>query len=214
MFQMFSEDYFFTHGLKNYPKVYQDQILDNVAERQQKQAKLHKNEIREPVEVPMPFVAADPDTQGPLYVTRDWFVKEKKKQITRYAKRNKEMQIEMMELIARRDLLRGKLAKLDPFRPKDSEKIVKLNVELKDIQLQLEALSRQTGVDLKQLDHGTKFKRWFYSVKRTFANGWKKFTDFFKRHAEPITKVAIGLIPILFAIATKGSGSAPVPAAN
>ena len=99
-------------------------------------------------------------------------------------------------------------------RPKDSEKIVKFNVELKDIQLQLEALSRQTGVDLKQLDHGTKFKRWFYSVKRTFANGWKKVTNFFKRYAEPITKVAIGIIPILFAIATKGSGSAPVPVAN
>lgn len=217
-FEMFSEDYFWNncmrlHGLKNYPKHIQDRVNDNLERQRIEDEKDPPEYITEPVKIPMPFIEGDPNVKGPLLITKDWYVKEKKKKIATVAKQKKELQIEMMELLARRDVIRGKLARLNPYDPKDASKIVKFNIELKDIKVQLDYMSQQTGVNITELDHGTRFSRKINEFKRRVTKKIKKVKEFFSNNMEAIVKVTIGVLPIVIGIASKLFGKeSPVPA--
>ena len=140
-------------------------------------AERHKNDpevVTKPIEVPMPFIHGCPGANGPIIVTKDWYVKTEKKRLANRAKDKRIDQEEMMELLARRDRLRGKLGCLNPMKKEDAKQIVKINIKLRDLQAELEMLQHQSGINLNQLDHGSRFNRFIGRVKNFFKRV-KKF---------------------------------------
>lgn len=214
---MLSEDFYIYYGLDHYPKVIQDQINDRLAGRPRKP---NEDEIvKEPPVIDMPFIKGDPNKKGPLIVTKDWFVKTKKKQLTRIAKEKKALQIEMMQLLGKRDALRIKLGRLDPGNMKDAKKIVSINITLRDIDATLSMLQDQSGIDLEELDHGTKFQRAVGRAKRAVGGFFKKVKKFFKKNKETIIEVASVAIPLaitlIFSIlGTPAAGAAAATVAS
>ena len=80
--------------------------------------------VRQPRVVPMPEIKSNPNVEGPLYVTEEWYDKKKAKKEKKLKKEQKEFEIEIIQLIARRDMLRKKLGELNPGKKKDSKKKV------------------------------------------------------------------------------------------
>lgn len=150
-----------------------------------------------PKVIPMPFIQGTPD-KGPLIVTNDWYVKEEKKKLAKQAKTKKEIQIEMMKLIAQKDQINTKLGELDPSKKKDAKKIVYCNIKLKDIDAELKMLQDQSGINLNKLEHGSKFSRFIGWFKRK----WKKFKkgvkNFYNTYRDPLTTLFTVAIPAIF----------------
>ena len=174
------------------------------ADRQWDEA--HKNEpkaIREVVEVPMPFIHENKGKSGPIIITEDWALKKRKKELKRRAEDAKEMQIEMMQLISKRDYLKLKLGELDPGRKKDAKKIVSINVQLKDIEADLRMLQEQSGINLNELDHGSRLARFVGRVKRWFKRKIKKIKKIFEENKELIVGMIAIIAPTVFTAVIK-----------
>lgn len=183
----------YLHG-SDIPKIYRERRTDDVAEKPIRSKKPEKN-VKV---VPMPFIQGNPE-EGPLIVTDDWYVKEEKKKFTKQAKNKKSMQIDMMQLIAQRDQLNIELGKLDPGKKKDAKKIVYINIKLKDIDAELKMLQEQSGIDLNNLEHGTRFARFVGFFKRKFHHIKKKIKKFYRTYEEPINGLIAVIIPIAIA---------------
>lgn len=179
--------------LKTVPQIFID------ADTQLKAA--HANDpatIREPRKIPMPFIKGVPGVKGPLLITEDWYVKQRKKVIAQKVVDKRDFQVEMMQLLAKRDRLRHTLGKLDPTNRKDSKRIVSINIKLKDIDAELQMLQEQSGVNMNELDHGTRFGRYVGHFQRAVKKGIKKIKKFYNRHAELINNMALIIIPTIF----------------
>ena len=161
---------------------------------------LHKNDPEpawEPIVVPMPFIKGCPGANGPVIVTKDWYVKTEKKRLANRSKDRRIMQEEMMELLVRRDRIRAKLGTLDPCKKEDGKMIVKLNIKLRDIQAELEMLQDQSTIKLEELDHGTRFDRFVGRIKNFFRRIGKSIRKFFERNKEVILGVASVVAPVI-----------------
>lgn len=169
-------------------------IIPKYEAEQYAKEKKNKEFITKPVEIPIPFIHGDED-KGPIYVSKDWYVKKKKKQIKRNAKESKIVQIEIMQCLAKRDRLLAKLATLDPAKKKDSKKIVNINIKLKDLDLEIDALQREVGTDLNSLNHGSKFQRKWETFKKRVRKRFKKIKRWFKDNKELVLGIAAIVIP-------------------
>lgn len=187
------EDYYLG-GVDNVPAVFRD--ADRQIEASYRDRIIKR--VEEPKYIPVPFIKGCPGAEGPIIVTEDWYVNEKKKRMAKKAKERKELQIEMMQLLSQRDRLRIKLEELDPSKKKDSKKIVAINEKLKNIDAELKMLQMESGVNLEALDQGTKFGRFVGRLKRTWKRAVKKVKKFYKRNKELIIGVAAIALPALF----------------
>ena len=177
------------------PEVYLDvnhRVVDN---------RPPEKRVKGEVFVEMPFIKGNGD--GPIVVTEDWYVKKTKKREAQRAKKRRGLQVEMMELLAKRDRIRHKLGELDPSKKKDAKKIINYNIALRDIQAQLEMLEQQSGVRIEELDHGTKLSRVWNRVKKTCGKWWKDTKRFFKDNRETVSIVGSVVLPILGAAIVK-----------
>lgn len=167
----------------------------------------HKNDpkpVTKTVKVPMPFIHGVKGAKQPIIVTEDWALKKKRKQLKRRSEDLKEMQIEMMQLICKRDRLRRKLAELDPANKKDARRIVSYNVQLKDIDADLSMLQEQSGINLNELDHGTRLARFIGGIKRWWKRKVvKKAKKFFRENKELIVGMCSIIIPVLLSTLVK-----------
>ena len=166
----------------------------------------HKNDpkpITRVEKVPVPFIHGCKGAKGPIIITEDWALKKKKKELKNRAEDLKEMQIEMMQLIGKRDRLRKKLGELDPAKKKESRKIVFINVQLKDIDADLKMLQMQSGINLNELDHGTRLARFIGGIKRRFRIIKKKVKKFFRENKDLIIGMASIILPAIFTIIIK-----------
>ena len=152
------------------------------------------DKLKEPKEIPMPYIDSNPNVPGPIYVTKDWYFKKKKKQMINKAKEKRDVHIEMIQLLARRDMLRSKLGELDPGKKSDSKKIAAINIDLKDITAELEMLSWQYDIDIKELDKGTRVARFVGRVKRKTRKIVKKFKKFWNENKEFILNIGAVVI--------------------
>lgn len=161
--------------------------------------KYYKKEkiVTKPREIPMPRIEGCPGANKIVYVTEDWYLEKKKKKQTNRAKEIRDMEIEMMKLLANRDRLRIKLGELDSANKRDSKKIVAINVKLKNIAAEIEMLERQSGIHLDELDKGSRVGRFLGNFKKAGKKLIKKAKKFFNRHSEVITTVASVLLPII-----------------
>lgn len=150
-----------------------------------------------PREGPMPKIKGVNGVVGPLYMTEDWYIKRKKKWQLEKVKERKELQIEMMQLIAQKDLLRHRLGELDPTRKKDAKKIVAINVRIKDIECEIEMIEKESGCKIEELDHGTKLGRFCGRFKWIGRRIKKTVKRFYRRNEELISGLASIFLPIL-----------------
>lgn len=148
--------------------------------------------IREPIPIPVKTIDSNPNIQGPLRVTKKWYVKEKEKANARRNKSKAEAEMQVIQLIAQRDMLRGKLSKLDPLNKKDSKKIAAANCRLKLIEDHLQCIKDQYGFNINELDHGTRIGRFLARWKRKAKKVVKKIKKFINRHSD--TFMAIGSV--------------------
>ena len=112
-------------------------------------------------------------------------------------------QIEMMQLIAERDRLQYKLGQLNPGKKRDAKQIVAINVKLKDIEVELESLQKITGVNLNQLDHGSKFGMFVGKIKRIYKKCVKKIRRWYHYNEELIKGLAAIIAPVVLGAVAK-----------
>lgn len=183
------------------PKIYKFEEERAIEARRNKKIE----RVDKPIEIPMPFIDGRTETnKGPVCVTKDWYVKCRKKELTKIAKERKAVQIEMMQLIAERDRARYKLGKLDMSKKKSSKMAVALNTKIRDIDAELESLQAITGIRLNQLDRGSKLGQFVGKLKRVFHKAKRAVKKWWGKHCELITGIASIVLPVVFgAIAKK-----------
>lgn len=160
-------------------------------------------QITKPKVIPMPFIKEAKGSKDKVIVTEDWYVKTKKKKLARLAKDKKDIQIEMMQLLGQKDILKSKLSKLDESKKKDMKKIISINVKIKDIDAELEMLQKESGIIIDELDKGSKIGRFFSRVKRSVKKKFKKVKRFCKYNSELVTGILSIVVPIFAAVIGK-----------
>ena len=156
-----------------------------------------KDRINEPKEIPMPYIDSNPNVPGPVFVTKDWYFKKKRKRMIEQAEEVRDVHIEMMQLLAKKDMLKIKLGELDPAKKSDSKRIVAINVEIKDIDAELEMLAWQFGIDLQELDHGTRLARFVGRLKRKAKKIGKRIKRYWKDNSDFILNMAAIIVPVV-----------------
>lgn len=152
--------------------------------------------IREPREVPMPTITENRGAEGPLKVTEEWYIAQKQKQDRRFMKKKREAEIDMIQLIARKEMLRAKLGELNPAKSKDSKRIAAINIELINIDNMMAQLEMETGISPTELDHGTKVGRFLGRLKQRVKKIGKSIKKFYKRNYDLINGLASIVLPI------------------
>lgn len=147
--------------------------------------------------VPMPDIDSNPNLEGPLCVTQEWYDKKSSKREKKRRKEQREYEIEMIQLITRRDLLRKKLGELNPGKKKDSKRIAAINIELTNIRDELKMLETQSGLHIDEVDKGTKVGRFIGKMKMKIKKVAKKIKKFYKRNTELIYGVCSIVLPVL-----------------
>lgn len=198
-FTMFED---MTIPLGNIPRIFTDDDYLIEADDEDVKPAPKKEYVKEPIEVPMPFIHGD--TDGPIVVTKDWYVKTKKERLYSNAEDMKEVQIELMQLIAERDRLKYKLGQLNPGKKRDAKIRAAICIKLKDIEVEIESIQRFYGIDLNTLDRGSKLGRFVANVKKVFKTIKKKIKKFYRKHEELINGICALAIPVLIGTLSKG----------
>lgn len=183
--------------VKSVPKVFRD--ADKEMEKRYPQDKKQTT----PKEIPVPYIASNPNVPGPIYVTEDWYLEKKEEQLIERAKDKRDAHIEMMQLLAAKDRLRIKLSKLDPGKKKDSKMIAAINVRIKDIDAELGMLEMQYGINLKELDHGTRLARFVSRIKRKAKKVVKKVKRYIRDNSDFLMNLATIVLPVIGGIIYK-----------
>jgi len=155
--------------------------------------------VKKPYTVPMPTIHSNPNVEGPIHMTREEYEKQKIKQQRKREKKAKEAEVEIIQYLAREEMIRSKLGKLDPCKKKDSKKIAAYNIELKSIRANIEMLQEQYNIKINELDRGNKISRFLGRLKRKARKVVKKAKKWFKRNEELISGILGIAVPVLIA---------------
>lgn len=179
------------------PEVFK--IADRAMEEKFKPVKV----VTAPREVPMPRIHGCPGAIGPLFVTEDVYVKQKEKMMIKREQEKKEMELEIIKLLAQRDRLRLKLGELDPSKKSNSKKIVNYNARLRQIDADLKMWETQSGIHIDELDQGSKIGRFLGQLKSYTKKIGKRIKKFYKRHEDLINGLASIILPVVGGILLK-----------
>ena len=168
-----------------------------IADREMEKLYPKSDRLTTPREIPMPYIDSNPNVQGPVYVTNDWYFKKKKKKMINRAKEQRDVHIEMIQLLSRKDMLRTKLGELDPGKKRDSKKIAAINISIKDIDAELDMLSMQYGINLQELDKGTRLGRFLGRLKRKSKKIIKKVKKYIKENSEFLMNMVTIIFPFI-----------------
>lgn len=168
-----------------------------IADREMEKRIPKSDRMTEPKEIPMPYIDSNPNVPGPVYVTNDWYFKKKRKRMIDKAKEKRDVHIEMMQLLARKDMLRIKLGELDPGKKNDSKRIAAINVDIKDINAELEMLAWQYNINLEELDHGTRLARFIGRMKRRFKKVAKKIKRYWEDNSDFLMNMGAIVLPVV-----------------
>lgn len=154
-------------------------------------------------EVPGPTITINHGAIGPLRITKEWYDEQVALRDQRNRDAIKQAEIEMIQYIARIEMLRGKLGELNPHKSKDSKKIAAINIEIKEIESLMGCLEMQYGISASEIDHGTRVGRFLGRIKMKFRKFKKKVKRFFKANAGLI----VGIAPIILGVVANWIGS-------
>lgn len=166
-----------------------------------------KKIIRRVKEVPVPDIDSNPNINGPLGVTEDFYLKEKAKKNKKIEKMKETADIDLIQLAAKKDMLIKKLNKLDIGKKKDAKKIATINIEIHNIDNKIKMIETQTGVKSKEIIKGTKWGRFFDKVKTKAKKIGKKIKKFITRNSEAIVGVIAVAIPSIISLISKLIGA-------
>lgn len=176
----------------NIPEVFR------IADRQVDAENPNKEYVREPYEVPMPSIQSNPNVEGPIHMTKEEYEKRKIKQQKKREKKTREAEVEIIQYLAREEMIKSRLAKLDPCKKKDSKKIAAYNIELKNLRANIEMLQEQYGIKIDSLDRGSKVSRFFARLKKKATRIFRKIKKWYERNDDLIIGVLGIAIPVLF----------------
>lgn len=106
-------------------------------------------------------------------------------------------EIEMIQLITRKEMLKKKLGELDISKAKDAKKIASINIDLMNVDLQIKQLEMQYGISSSEIDQGTRVGRFLGKIKKGFKKIVKKAKKFYKRNFELIYGLAAIFVPVI-----------------
>lgn len=112
----------------------------------------------------------------------------------------KQAEVDIIQLIARRDYLKGQLSKLNPYKRKDAIKIATINVELNNIEQAMQTLRNEYGIQRREIEQGSWASRTFNKIKTKVGNFWRKAKKFVKKNLEVILGVASIIVPFVGSI--------------
>ena len=141
-------------------------------------------------------------------------LKDFQKEKQRLEKEKKEAEVEVIQLIARKNFLKNKLNCLNPGKIKQAKMIANINVEIRNIEYKINELRDEYGIDIDDIYQGSKIKRVGARIKNTFHKVWKRTKKFFKRNCETILYAGAIIVPIIVALITKKpvpTNTPPVP---
>lgn len=176
----------------NIPEVFR------IADRQVDAENPNKEYVREPYEVPMPSIQSNPNVEGPIHMTKEEYEKRKIKQQKKREKKTREAEVEIIQYLAREEMIKSRLAKLDPCKKKDSKKIAAYNIELKNLRANIEMLQEQYGIKIDSLDRGSKVSRFFARLKKKATRIFRKIKKWYERNDDLVIGVLGIAIPVLF----------------
>lgn len=194
---MVKDEYYMCEKVPEIFKIADEQI----AARKKKNPTAVK--IKQPQVVFQPVIRYNPNIRGPLVCTQEWYDKKKAKQEKKIKKEESKARIDMIRLLGRKDFLRAKLGELNPGKKKDNNKIMKINIELQEIDLELEMISEQSGIHIDALDSGTKVNRILGYLKVKAKKAIKKVKRFYKENRELINTIITFAIPVIGSLIVK-----------
>lgn len=159
--------------------------------------------VRRPIKVEPPMIHSNPNVHGPLKATKKWYTQEKQKAMCQYAESKAEAERETIQLLAERDRIRKILPTLDPTKRKDVKRIAALNCRLNVINTYLESYQVQYGLDIKELEYGSKMKRLLNKGKQKVKKFAKKVKKTLNAHTDIVTAVASAATAVFVAVFTK-----------
>ena len=119
------------------------------------------------------------------------------KERAEYEENKRQAEVDMIQLVARREYLKNTLGKLNPGKYKDTQKIVNANIELKNIEETIASLCSEFGISDNALETGSKSSRFFNTVKRKVKNTFGKIRRFFGRNKDVILGVGSIVLPLI-----------------
>ena len=177
------------------PEIYMDvnhRVVDN---------RPADKKVKGEVFVEMPFIKGT--GEKPVVVTEDWYVKKEKKRRAKKSRDRRDIRMEMIDLLTKRDRIVHKLSQLDPTKKKNSKKIRKLNALVRDIDAQLTMLSSQGGIPIEELERGSKLQRTWRHVKKFFKKQAKKAKRWLRDNSETVAIVGSVVLPIFGSLIIK-----------
>jgi hypothetical protein len=126
------------------------------------------------------------------------------KEAKRQEKRRKECEVEIIQLIARRNYLNAKLQELNPAKEKQAVQIAEMNIELLSINDRIDALERESGIHKSHIETGSPVRRFFTNVKNKVVGFGSKIKKFFKKNKELVVGLASVVLPFAAACIFKG----------
>lgn len=124
-------------------------------------------------------------------------LKKKQKEEREREEQKQRAEIASIELMARKEYLLNKLETMDFRKKKSASKIADINIELKSIDFELNRIRTEFGIDIKEINNGSKVKRFFRKVKSKFHRFGKKTKKFVKNNSELIFGLASVFLPII-----------------
>lgn len=95
----------------------------------------------------------------------------------------KEYETKIIKLLSRKELITKQLAELNPKKPKDMKKIAHINFRIKSINEELLDIQELSGIELKNLNKGSRLERfvaWIKSQKERVVKKVKKVWEEWK----------------------------------
>lgn len=169
---------------------------------------------RKPRIVPMPTIEGCHGCEGPLYVTkeykRQWDAEKAKKKAEEEKRRKRTFELDLLDCLGKRERKQHKLDKLKSKRSRDKyeqKKMILLKFQIQDLDERIEAIQKESGIDLNKEDEQSMLGRIWSRVKSTVSKVCHKVKKFFKRNKDDI----FGICGILLTIATAAFFKCPVP---
>lgn len=108
----------------------------------------------------------------------------------------KEAEINAIQYIAKKEMLKKKLVKLDPGKVKDARLIASINIELNHIDSELSTLKIKYGID-PTLNNGSRVSRFFDKIKRKGKKIWRRIKRFCKNNKNLVYGLASIILPAI-----------------
>jgi hypothetical protein len=127
----------------------------------------------------------------------------KKKEEKEKAQLLRNQEDKIVELLGKKAQLHIRLDQLNRRDPHDAKELPVIQFRLRHIEEKLEELQKASGINLDNLEEGSKVGRFYQGCRRLwdktkeiFSSCTKTVKKFFKNHARTIVKTAVMVVPI------------------